>query len=60
MPVFAEAGGGCSGTGPDRAVGRQGFLPLAPWVVVALFVCQPGAGQVLPWLGMLDREKGGG
>lgn len=33
---FAGAGGGCSGTGPDRDVGRQGFLLLAPWVVVLL------------------------
>lgn len=34
MPLFAEAGIGCSGTGPDRAVGRQEFLLLAPWLAV--------------------------
>lgn len=49
---FCWSRGGCSSTGPDRAVGSQGFL------LLAASVCQPGAGQFLPCLGMLEHGRG--
>lgn len=51
MPLFAEAGGGCSGTGPDRVVGRQGFLLLAPWVSVLSSSASLEQGSYFPGWG---------